>query len=267
MLPCDEGSAATAVEPAVERGHTSPQRGRNSELQGPSRVLDVPGAGGETFNIQHRTSNIQWAQQKGDRDSRVAEQGVDPPVGIVNAAPEIQALTRAVRRGDADAFARFYDLYSFRLYKFLLVLAHGDEQQAREVCQAVLIKLAKRCDVFADEQRLWAWLCVLARNTFLDHWRARKRLGRFVPLDELSADQNMQPNPEHRLRDLLNAALAIVPPDERELIQAVYLDKRPLQELADESGQTYKAIESRLGRLRQKLKEHVLKDLRHENEC
>ena len=41
----------------------------------------------------------------------------------VAAAPDIQTLTHAVRRGDADAFSRFYDLYSFRLYKYLLVLA------------------------------------------------------------------------------------------------------------------------------------------------
>ena len=82
----------------------------------------------------------------------------------VAAAPDIRALTRAVRRGDADAFSRFYDLYSFRLYKFLLVLARGDENEAREVCQAVFIKLAKRCDAFDDERRLWAWLCVLAKK-------------------------------------------------------------------------------------------------------
>jgi RNA polymerase sigma-70 factor (ECF subfamily) len=181
-------------------------------------------------------------------------------------APDIRALTRAVRRGDADAFARFYDLYSFRLYKFLLVLTRGDENQAREVCQAVLIKLAKRCDVFCEEPRLWAWLCVLARNTFLDHWRARKRLDRFVSLDELPAERDGHLSAEHRLGEILTEALAALPPDERELIQAAYVDKRPLQELADETGQTYKAMESRLARLRQKLKERLLKDLRHENE-
>jgi DNA-directed RNA polymerase specialized sigma24 family protein len=61
--------------------------------------------------------------------------------------------------------------------------------------------------------------------------------------------------------------LAALPPEDRELLQAAYVDKRPLQDLADEAGQTYKAVESRLGRLRHRLKEQVLKDLRHENEC
>jgi RNA polymerase sigma-70 factor, ECF subfamily len=202
----------------------------------------------------------------GNADFR-RDQKLDSQASTVAAAPDIQALTRAVRRGDADAFSRFYDLYSFRLYKFLLVLARGDEHEAREACQAVFIKLTRRCDAFDEERRLWAWLCVLARNTFIDQCRSRQRLNRFVSLDELSAEPNGHVRPEHRLSEILREALAALPPDERELLQAAYVDKRSLRELADEAGQTYKAVESRLGRLRLKLKEQLLKDLRHENEC
>ena len=184
----------------------------------------------------------------------------------VDIAPDIRALTTAVRRGDAEAFSRFYDLYSFRLYKYLLVLAHGEQGDAREVCHAVFIKLAKRCDAFDEERRLWAWLCASARNAFIDYCRARQRLNRFVPLDALPAEPNGHPNPEHRLAEILRDTLAAWPPEERELIQAAYVDNRPLQGLADEAGLTYKAIESRLGRLRHKLKQQLLNDLRHENE-
>ena len=201
----------------------------------------------------------------GGVDSR-REQDLNSQANSAAAAADIRALTRAVRRGDADAFSRFYDLYSFRLYKFLLVLARGDETEASEVCQAVFIKLAKRCDAFDDERRLWAWLSVLAKNTFIDHCRSRQRWNRFVPLDALPTEPNDHENPDYRLGEILREALAALPPDERELIPAAYVDKRPLRELADEAGQTYKAVESRLGRLRQKLKEQLLKDLRHEHE-
>ena len=50
--------------------------------------------------------------------------------------------------------------------------------------------------------------------------------------------------------------------DPNKTLDRLYL--RPLQELADESGQTYKAVESRLGRLRLKLKTNLLNHLRHE---
>jgi len=185
--------------------------------------------------------------------------------GFAN-AHDSPALTLAVRHGDAAAFSRFYDLYSFRLYKFLLVLAHGDENEAREICQAVLIKLAKRFDVFDDERKLWAWLCTLSKNAFIDHHRARQRRNRFVSLDELPPRLDAEGHSVHRLCEILGDALASLPAEERELIQAAYVDERPLQQLADESGQTYKAVESRLARLRQKLKEQLLRTLRHEQE-
>jgi RNA polymerase sigma-70 factor, ECF subfamily len=221
-----------------------------------------------------------WPCDEGSATTAVKTLGLDLPDDAADGRPErllqaqtrttaapadIRALTRAVRRGDAEAFSRFYDLYSFRLYKFLLVLARGDENDAREVCQAVFIKLAKRCDAFEDERRLWAWLCVLAKNTFIDHCRARQRLSRFVPLEALPAEPNGHENPDSRLAEILREALAALPPHERELLQAAYIDKRPLRELAEEAGQTYKAVESRLGRLRHKLKAQLLKDLRHEN--
>ena len=180
-------------------------------------------------------------------------------------APDLRALTRAVRRGDAEAFSCFYDLYSFRIYKFLLVLARGDEDEAKEVCQTVLLKLTRRFKVFDEERQLWAWLATLAKNAFIDHCRARQRRSRLVSLDELPPALQSDDASEHRLAELLREGLAALPPEERELIQAAYVDERPLQELADETGQTYKAVESRLGRLRHKLKALLLKNLSHEN--
>jgi len=52
-----------------------------------------------------------------------------------SASPEVslRALTTAVRRGDEAAFVQFHDLYNLRLYKYLLVLAKGDETEAREI--------------------------------------------------------------------------------------------------------------------------------------
>ncbi len=191
---------------------------------------------------------------------------VNSPSDAVAPATDLRALTLAIRRGDEAAFSRFYDLYSFRLYQFLLVLTRGDEHEAREVCQAVLIKLAKRFAVFDDERRLWAWLSVLAKHAFIDHCRARRRRNRLVPLEELPPNLDAEESPAHRLSEVLRDALAGLPPEERELVQAAYVDECPLQELADASGQTYKAVESRLARLRQKLKTQLLNNLRHESE-
>jgi len=179
-------------------------------------------------------------------------------------SPVLRDLTSAVRRGDEDAFTHFHELYSLRLYKYLLVLAKGDELEAREVLQAVVLKLATKMEVFDEERRLWAWMCRLARNAFVDRYRARRRDNRYVALDELPVDQPSTGPAEDRLTQCLESALQAFTAEEAELLRAAYIDERPLQELADEAGQSYKAIESRLGRLRRKLKEAMLNTLHDE---
>ena len=111
---------------------------------------------------------------------------------------------------------------------------------------------------------MWGWLCRLARNSYVDLCRAQQREHRFVPLEEHKAELVEARDEEHRLSASLHHALEQLTPEELELMRAAYVDERPLQELADGSSQTYKAVESRLARLRRKLKTNLLNHLRHE---
>jgi RNA polymerase sigma factor (sigma-70 family) len=176
----------------------------------------------------------------------------------------LRDLTAAIRHGDEAAFGRFYDLYGFRLYKFVLVLARGQETEAREVTQAVLIKLARGLPDFDDEAKLWSWLCKVAKNVFLDHCRSRRRQPCHTPLEQLVGEVSDESGAQRQLAEHLEEALAVLTPEERELIQAVYVDCRRLGELAAEGRQTYKAMESKLARLRERLKKHLLTQFRHE---
>ena len=185
------------------------------------------------------------------------------PVGKA-AACDLRELTKGICRGDEAAFARFYDRYSMRLYQHLLVLTKGNEEEAREVLQTVVVKLARKFKIFEEERRMWSWLCRMARNSYIDLCRVRRRERRFISLEEDITELAEPRDNEHRLSASLNHALDQLRPEERELMRAAYVDECPLQELAGASGQTYKAVESRLGRLRRKLKAHLLNHLHHE---
>ncbi|MGA2053336.1 MAG: sigma-70 family RNA polymerase sigma factor [Opitutales bacterium] len=180
------------------------------------------------------------------------------------ASSGLTALTRAVRRRDPAAFSEFYDRYSFRIYKHLLFLTRGDEQLAGEVLQTVAIKLAVKMEIFTAEPPLLAWLQRLARNAFIDHCRARRRENLSVPLDEAALAGLADRTAETALQNALDQALADCPPEDRELLHAAYVDGQPLAHLAAHHGQTYKALESRLARLRQKIRLRLLRALRHE---
>jgi RNA polymerase sigma-70 factor (ECF subfamily) len=179
----------------------------------------------------------------------------------------ISDWSTAISQGNEEAFTRFYDIYSVRLYRHLLVLAKGNETEAREVLQIVVIKLAKRFKVFDDEQRMWSWLCRLAQNAWIDFCRSQQRHRRFVQLEEKTQEfeGTARSGGEHHLAAGLQWALAELDDDEQELMRSAYIDRRSLQELADGCGQTYKAMESRLARLRQKVKKKLLNYLSDEN--
>ena len=177
----------------------------------------------------------------------------------------LRALTRAIRRGDETAFSLFYEAHGLWLYRHVLALAKGNELEAREVFQATVVKLAKRFEVFDSEPRLRAWLRTVAKNAFLDYCRVRHRENRHVPLDDRIQELAEMAPAEHRLAEGLRQALDELPPADSELVRGAYVDKRSLQDLADERNETYKAVESRLARLRQKLKARLFILLHHEN--
>lgn len=180
-------------------------------------------------------------------------------------ASDTTGLTQAIVAGDEAAFSEFYDRYSGRLYGFLLVLTSGQEDAAREVHQIVMVKVARRFKVIATEAELWAWLAQVARNAFVDHVRKQGRR-RECALDSAAADcQQTQPDAaEKNLMQQLEEGLQCLDAEERSLLEAVYFDKRAHKDVAGESGVTVKAIDSKLGRIRAKLRAFMMRRTRNE---
>ena len=178
----------------------------------------------------------------------------------------VPALLAAIRAGDEAAFGEFHTRYAARLYRYTLVLARGDDTEARETAQTVWVKVAAHCAQCADERALWAWLTRVARNAFIDQCRARaSRERRIVLMDEDAPMHAASTELETALRAALHQILDTLPSEERELLHAAYVDEQPLVELAAAEGTTYKALESRLGRLRTRVRALLLKTLHHES--
>jgi RNA polymerase sigma-70 factor (ECF subfamily) len=182
---------------------------------------------------------------------------------VVEALGDVLVLTRAVVGGSEAAFERFYDLYSPRLRRLSLVLARGDEQTAKELHQAVMIKAARKLKVFATDAELWAWLSEVARNAFVDHVRREtRRLGRPTSFDEPLAASGGSDS-DARLVEWLQRGLDALDPEEKVLLESVYFEGRAQQELAEQSGKSLKSIQSRLARTREKLRALILDKIRH----
>jgi len=179
--------------------------------------------------------------------------------------PDVPALTRAMTKGDEMAYRTFYGAYFDRLLRYLLVVARGDEEAAREALQSALVRVARHIRVFQDEAAFWSWLTVLARSAFADERRKRGRYFAFLERFRLvAATEQMDKEADDSLRALLEQKLKALPCEDQELMRRKYFEHRPVRELAAALQTTGKAIESRLSRIRRKLKEAVLAELKNE---
>jgi RNA polymerase sigma-70 factor (ECF subfamily) len=161
----------------------------------------------------------------------------------------------------------FYERYFHRLLRYLFVLTHGQEEAAREALQLTLVRVVRHIRNFDSEESFWSWLTVLTRSSVIDEGRKRRRyaslLDRFFRREQVAVD-GADSQTETHLLELLETNLAGLPPDERELIERKYFAKESVKVLAEELNATEKAVESRLGRVRRKLKDLILGELHHE---
>jgi RNA polymerase sigma factor (sigma-70 family) len=180
-------------------------------------------------------------------------------------ADVIPALTARLARGEEAAYCEFHVRYFARLYRFLLVICRGQEEQAKEALQQTLLRVARYAKAFPSEEVFWSWLTTLARSAARDAGRRERRyadlLRRFATM--WWAYPSCQSNQEEdRLGDLIREALEELPAEERRIIAGKYLSGESIRELAAQSGLSEKAVESRLSRARVALRELVVKKLR-----
>jgi len=183
-------------------------------------------------------------------------------------ASDIARLTAEMARGDEAAYRTFYQLYFARLLRYLLVLTGGREDAAREALQIALLRVVRHIRVFESENAFWSWLTVLARSAIVDEERKRHRflaiLVSFFQRNQVDASP-ADGEADARLWALLESNLAALSTDERELIDQKYFAGKSVKEIAVAMETTAKAIESRLVRVRRKLKDLVLVQLKDEN--
>lgn len=177
----------------------------------------------------------------------------------------VAKLTRRLAAGEEAAFREFHELYFNRLYQFLLVVTRGQEQEAQDALQETLLRVVRYVRRFESDEVFWSWLKVVARTAARDGGRQRRRY--FHLLQNFARrrrndDHESLATDDNRLSALLDESLEELDPPDRRLLAGKYLDGETIKELAALTGLTDKAVESRLGRLRRRVRELMLKKLR-----
>jgi RNA polymerase sigma-70 factor (ECF subfamily) len=180
-------------------------------------------------------------------------------------------LTRGLADGKEAAFREFHALYFHRLFRYLIVVAHGDEVLARDALQETFVRVARHARRFDDAQAFWDWLAVLGRSAVADGGRRQSRYRRLLSLfrRETPWFRHEPPPPAPRSEEeafgALESALTLLDENDRALLHRKYGEGCTAQRIAAECGISEGAVESRLVRIRRELRAHILKTLRHDD--
>jgi len=101
---------------------------------------------------------------------------------------EEKRLIRRAQAGDPAAFGEFHRRYRPRVYRYITFRVYS-EATAEDLTSEVLVRLVERIQAVRYRgRRLLAWLCTIARNLIIWHYRRKGRAAELPLDDSLVAD-------------------------------------------------------------------------------
>jgi RNA polymerase sigma-70 factor, ECF subfamily len=173
----------------------------------------------------------------------------------------MREILQRVRDGDLQAFREVIRVYGPGV-RVLLASHIRDLHAAEDLAQEVFVAVYAALDSFDLNNDPGPWIRAIARNKLMSE--LRRRYGPKSQLLSLHEDIRKLAVPEsdhaaeldHRQHqvELLRSCVARHPDNDRDLIQARYFSREPVQEIASRLGTSVSAISSQLYRLRHQLR-------------
>ena len=165
---------------------------------------------------------------------------------------ELTILTRGLSSCDEEAWSAFHQRHFDKLRG--LVISRGVAAcDAPEIVQGVYLRILRHAKIFRDAGAFDAWLACLVRCEVID---AGRRKGRRNWLNERFQQwqESRTPSVDNATAEKLDSALLKLGEMDRALIRNHYLDGWSQQKLAEQQQVSVKAIESKIARLRKRLR-------------
>lgn len=167
-------------------------------------------------------------------------------------------IIKQVRSGDLDQYGHLVERYRVGLVIHCERLL-GDRDEAEDVAQKACIKAYEKLGDFdGGKARYSTWLYRIATNMALDILRAQKRS---VPSDmedvEGAGALDAALMHDETIREVRAAVLALMPPEQRRVIEAFYWDGKSYQVIADEMNVPINTVKSWMRRAKQQLRSQL----------
>ncbi|MBA2731261.1 MAG: sigma-70 family RNA polymerase sigma factor [Acidobacteria bacterium] len=161
-------------------------------------------------------------------------------------------VIEACQQGDREAFRLLFETYQSKVYSISLYYFKGDESSARDVTQAVFLKLMTKIEQFRRDAEFTTWLYRLVANACMDEQRKRRR---FLPFgDGFMGGQDVEKKGQEKhyerieLADSVKAAIGELKPKLRLPMLLKYVEGLSYDEMAEALDCSKGTIASRLNR-------------------
>ncbi|WP_380168886.1 RNA polymerase sigma factor [Jannaschia sp. R86511] len=164
------------------------------------------------------------------------------------------ALARRAALGDREAFAEIFHRHGEAMYRYAKGMLVGFPEDAEDVVQSALLKAWQHLPSYRGESSLKTWLFSITANEV----RTIRRRSRPVLLEHVQVVERVDQNavhPEQNLADrelweVLDAALADLPPRQREVWILRELDEMSYADIATVLNVTPTTVRGQLHRAR-----------------
>ena len=135
-----------------------------------------------------------------------------------------------------------------------------DKESMNDLYQDIVFQLWKYFETFKGDSKVSTWIYRVALNTSITQWRKEKRKGHKVNIDHLFLKQadDYDSQFEDQLK-LVYAHIRQLNDIEKGLI-LLLLEGKKYEEIAEMTGFTRSNVGTRISRIKQKLKQQILKN-------
>jgi RNA polymerase sigma-70 factor, ECF subfamily len=173
----------------------------------------------------------------------------------------MKSLHESLQDRDAAAWDAFYDEHVRDLYGFVFRLLGGHHQAAADVFQDTWLDAIGHIEQFDPERgELRSWLFGIARRRVALHWRRLATRGVATNAEEIdvetSPDAVLPDDVVERLEQaaVVRAALLAMPSERRQTLVDKYVEGFSVEQIANRTGKSAKAVESLLSRAREQFR-------------
>jgi RNA polymerase sigma-70 factor, ECF subfamily len=157
---------------------------------------------------------------------------------------------------DETAFAAWYESALPRVFGFVYGRTGGDMPLTEDITAQAFLEGVRARRSFDGRSDPVTWICAIARNRLIDHYRgeARERLRRLRLVDDAASTGVSGQLDEVEQRDTVLTVLSTLPDTERMALTLRYLDGLSVPETAEKLGRSIPATESLLSRARERVR-------------